>query len=1167
MIRKLLRRRRRRRIALLALLLALLVAILFIPVPAGLLKGKIRGIVQKELGLDVSFNGVWFTVATGTLDLDAVVLRDPRSPQTTFSVGRLAISGPIEGLLLKNKPWPTAIQVEDTAPIRARLGKGGPELTGPLADIVERIVAARRNRPATAAPAPSSTGTSGASQLPTVRILNTVFVLDAKTTDTALLSLTLQEALFLPAPEGSKDFRFEFVGVLGTATPASTTGRLRYNSADRLWEAEWLTDNLDGSFPLDGALERVWWRVKNLRSTARITASSGEGVSIGLGAASADVELASGSIGTRPLFRGPLGLQVNAFHGDDSTTWTLHSARLTGPDVDLTLGGQIDARTPHRFKVDLGVAQVPGRIYQLAQHELAEQQATFDFPTSAGLRLNVHVEGRPDQITSATLAGQITLEAIRLRHPLFAQALSLQQIHGRITNRGAELDIARWRLGEIGGSASARLDGLPLFGHSAGLSAQFRLGGDAEELVRIGRSLQLLPPQVERFDGVIRGEANLATTLAFDRGRLVALRPDWSTQVSWVDGLLVLTEWQDPIRMETGALRISPASLDIVRLRTTGGGVDIRWNGSVRGDPVFWNDPRLTVEADGEATVPALVRLMDFEGVGLTRLQDVDGKLRVNLAWNGPLARLDQGRWTADLRARDIAFPLPLRGDTANVHRLNFDARLTSQTFAVNDIRAMIDDIEFEGKIVADDKAIRAEAKVRGAVETALRLFREDLAEFRGGGVVPAEASAGLEARDPLPSPDLPLLARWIQLLTRPGAIGVKGDPPVRPYLRATLYPDGASFWHEEMPHSITNIRGRVTADLTGLQFHRVLSQWADVNDTVFTGKVVLGSFPVLLYFDAYAPRFDVMNWVDGWGNPPDGRHGRNIYRDAAANPTPRLMTIIQGTLHAKEVTINRLKGRNGAANLRYENWRNRENTLDIQNILVSGYDGTASGSIQMTMERRGVSPKFNIVGHFANLETQPFLTDLFGREEQTVGRFHGYLRLGGQFADLSTFVGEGSLLLRNTRILGGPIFPLLGKILKAPVVKDLTFSDIRGAYRIQSEKIIFERLFLDSPGVRLFAVGAVGFLGQLDMDISVGFYSQTLNKIPGFTTMTSWLHQFGSSFLKFRATGTLTEPELSAVPFSADMVERALGGNPDQPNDSSPPPEPTPTSRPPFQM
>lgn len=1115
--------------------------------------------------MDVSFRDAWVTVATGTLELEEVVIRDPLKEGSAFTVGRLEVSGPVEGLLFKNQPWPTLIRIDGTDPIRARIGQEGPQLWGSLADLVSRIQTTVKNRRNRGGPTEAGTTATQAS-FPGIQIRNALVILDSRTTGTTLLTLNLHAGAFYPAPDRAKDYLFDFRGMLGTATPAPATGRLRYHATDHLWEAQLTAENLDGSFPIEGNLQRLWWRVRSLHTTTRIHNEPEGELKVSVAAQSGGVELANGTDGTRPLYSGPLSIAVEASTNPTETTWTLQTAHMTGADLDITVGGEINAQSPHGFELDLAVTRIPGLFYRLAQQELAAQNAEIDFPTSAGLRLFAHVVGRPDRLTSSTITGRVSLDEIRVRYPLLPSPLTLGLIDGRLTGDGAELDIARWRMGGAGGSASARLDGFPFLGHRARLSSKFTVSGSAVELVRLGRTMHLIPSNVEQFDATIRGEGTVESELATEQGRLIALDPDWSARVSWVDGQLALADWQDTIRTETGAIQLTPGRLDIVRLRTAGGGLDVRWSGNLTGHPVFWVDPHLKLQAEGETTLPALARLLDFEKVGNTSLQQVEGKLRLNLNWEGDLARPEKGIWKAGLRARDIAFPLALRGDTANVHDLDFDSQLTSQSLAISNLRANVDDIAVEGSLTADENSMRFDGDLQAPVETVLRLFRRDLAEFRGSGVVPATASIRLEARKPLPSPTLPLPARWADALSKPKAIGLKDDNPIRPVLEATLFPDGASFYHEEMPHPVTNIRGRITADLTGLQIHHVLSKWGDVDDCVVDGRVVVGTFPVRVYFDIKAPRFDVLSWVDGWGHPADGRQTRALFRERTNSTEPRFMTLLEGTLHARELTLNRLKGHDAVGHLRYENWRNRENTLDVQGIRAEGYDGVASGTVQLTFPARGAPPRFNILGQFTDMDTQPFATDLFGREGQTVGRLHGYLRLGGQFNDLASFVGEGSVLLRNTRVLGGPIMPLLGKILKATVVDDITFSSIRGAYRIKNRQIIFERLFLDSPGVRLLSTGSAAFEGDLDMEVSVGFYSQTLNKIPGFNAVASIFRELGASFLKFHVTGTLTEPELNPVPFSADTVKEVFNGS-SEPGGPLPEPAPTPTPRPPFSV
>ncbi len=1134
------RRRRTRRRRLLSGLLILAVAslLLFVPVPAGFLKGTIQNRVRKTLGLEVTFKEAWLTVVAGRIELVGVELRNPDHPKKAFGVGTLELSGPPEGWISSQVSWPTLVIVENTDAINLRVSKSGVDLRGALEGFADRIRGAQARRPASPEGEPSSLP-------PSVRVVNSQVVLDSATTVTSAVSLSVSSLVFLPDLSGSEDFQVDFAGMVRAGSVSPMRGRVEYHAAGQLWNAAVSVDSLSGSGVLLSDRADLWWQAGGLRAAARIRTDPGRGLSANLAFNADSVDLADRGNGSGSLYRGPLGIDFQAFRPEDADRWNIRSLSVRGPDLDLILSGDLMGPAPVRYRVDLALTRLPGRVLSLLQKELTRHRVSVDIPTTSSLRVTAHVEGQTDQWTSSTVTGSVSIDAAQVRSPFLRRALNLGQIRGELTGRGARVSIGRWQTGEVGGSASAVLDGLPFAGAPSRLVSRFQLDGSVEELLRVARGLDLVPPEVERIEGQLRGEGQFEAPLSLQDGVLAAGQPYWTTELSWVDGRLYLANWQDAIDLESGALRIRPDELNVVRLRSRTGGVDLRWEGTLHGrDDFFWESPRFRFRTTGETTPAALGRFLDLGGVGAAGLEKAEGTLRVEFEGAGSFDSLSDSQWKGTVAGRNLAFQVPTRGAVAQVHDLNFEAALTSQTLTVHSFAGQMEDIGLEGSLSVDGKAIRLDGNLRGPVETVLRLFRRDLAEFRGEGVVPATFSASLEAVRPLESPNLPVVARWVQALAKPGAIQLNGsNSPIRPTLQATLLPDGASFWQEEMPQTVTNIRGRITADLTGLQIHNVRSQWGDVPDCIVNGRVRVGKLPTRVEFDIKAPRFRVDDWIEGWSQPPDGIQARRIYQDAHTTQTIQALAVLDGTVRAQEVSLQRMKGRDFVGRLRFESWRGAPSPLAFERIQTSCYEGTASGSLHLVVQGHGKKPDFRLVAQTMDIDVQPFLTDLLGREGQTVGLFDGYVRLGGNFGDVNTFKGEGSVLLRNTRVLGGPVLPLLGSILKATVVSDVTFTDIRGSYHIEDGKVVLNRVFMDSPGVRLLADGSIGLNGGMDLEVTAGFFSQTLNKIPGFSTVTSLFHQLGASFLKFRVTGRLEEPEVVPVPFSADLVEKLFTG------------------------
>lgn len=1149
-----LRRWWRRRILVLLCLLALAGVFLFIPLPLGGVKTRIREATAQRLGVDLDLGRAWITLALGKIELRDAMLRDRKTGEPLISFRHIALSGLPESFFGLRGPWPTEIVLEEGGTLELQAGAEGVRFAPALEQLLRESDKLRTGT------SPTDRERSARWKWPFVTIHQLPIQLKTPQGPFDGLSFFLDEVLFIPSAFGSGDFQVQVQGRLNQRKAAPLRGKVAYRGADNRWEVELELSELRGMSPLLTGDAWGQWRARPLRFSGYWQGGGAEGNFLHAELLTQRLEMFADAREVHPLFDSPLRISLDATQLPPDPTWMIHPLRLEGPQIGLSLGGDVLAEPPFEFTLDAALTRIPDYFYNQAAVQLATQGIAFDLPGTATLQLSAQARGRLDRFQETTLTGTVSLGALRLRYPHMPGDLYLSEIGGQLRRSGATLEIGRWTFGKLYGSATATLDGFPLAGHTARLAADLEVEGGAEELLRLGRQFQLVPPVIEEFTAQLRGRGSMECRLAVREKILLPEDIRWRGNVNWTSGKLHVAPLHDPVLMESGSLDFYPDRLELLRLRTTLGEAEGRWKASLTGRDYFWVNPIAHLEGEVDASITSLSRILQWANLGLPNPKGMTGQLGLHFWWEGPTNRLEQGRWEAQARARQIEFQLPLLGDVATVNDLEFNLTLSTDTVRLSQLRAELDDAVIEAKGEANDRLLRLDTQFRGPLETVIRLFADELGEFRGEGTVPARGTLEVLPRTELPLPGHPLALRWARLLLTTDSLRLSPESPVELRLDATLMPNGVSFWQEDMPHPVTNIRGTIKADFTGLQLHQVRSQWADVPDCIVSGRVQVHPPPTKVYFDIEAPRFAIDQWITGWSQPPDGFHARRKPRKSTA---PRLATLLHGTIRSREATLHRMKGTDLSGTLHYENWSGRPNLLDLQSLRAQCYDGIVSGGMTLQLERKDNLSRFTLTAIPQNLEIQPFITDLFGKEDKTVGRLDGYLKLSGDFSDTATFDGEGSFLLSNTRILGGPIFPLLGKILRSTLVQDTTFSSIQSGFDINRRKIRFDGIKFDSPGVRLLGEGTVDFDGMLDMAVTVGMHSKTLDQIPGVRFMVNLVREVGARFLKFHLKGSLSDPQITPIPFSVDVLTRFIRDMKAEPEPISTPPTPPPAPSP----
>lgn len=1115
-------------------------ALLYLPLPLGLFHTRIEKTVKEKLGLDITVKGVWVVIAQGQVEVEGLRVTDPVGGGQALSVERVEVRGPGDAWFGLRGRWPTEVAVEEIPDYSLRFD--GDRLVVPqeLLNVVQRVETSLAAMPKSTTPAP----------IPIIRLrrVGGVFrlpeVLGGETG-----RLTIEEASLVPAESSQTEFSISAKGLLGIGATSPFKAQLVLKPAQGVVRGRFECQALGGEAVLAEGTRRIGLRCADVGLRVEVQRIS-RSLQARVDFESPRIVLTDSAGGAVPVFDAPARFEAGITVPDDAdSTIRLQQFLIDSPDLQIDASALLSRRPTNPYEVNIDLRRIPQRLLDEIAKELEKEGFSFTLASRDGLRVKAMARGAlaGDPRAIPQVEGTITLDDIEVRQLNSAKSLRLSNIEGTLDSSHARLRIGRLKLGQLSGTATATVRPLPVISRECRVEANAALDGAASEALDVLRELRVVPDDVESLEAKIAADGFLAFTLKKEPGAVEIEDPDWRGRLRWSDGRLRIHALQDAIVTESGEVAITRDTLELVRLRTTGGGIDMRWRAKLRGSEFFWADPKLQVQVDGETTVPALARFLG--GVGLpvspALLAGVEGTIGVSSRWAGRIGDPANGNWAASLAVRDVATSFDAHGDRARVSGVAFDLEATTQTLSVRNMRAVINTVATSdnhaldalittGQIDADSSGILTTASLRIPVETALALASNEIAEFRGSGTVPVELTARLHAQKPLPSAGKPVIARWIEAIMTPGAFGVTKEAALRPDVRAELFPTGASFWHEELPFTITNIRGKFIADMEGLHWRGVLARIGDVDDCTMDADLSVYPMPVRLNFSIDAPRLQIMDWVSGWSQPPDGMKSRHRFF-TKPEKGPRLLSVITGDLRVRELQLNKLVGREAKGKMRFEIWRNHDNTLHLTDLHSYAYDGEISGSLALKIVP-GKSP-VTIIAQPSGFNVKTFMTDLFHREEKMVGRLSGRVKLEGDLREPKTYVGEGNMTLLDTRVLGGPVFPTLGKILTSTVVDDVTFSKIRAVFKIKDSKVDFQPLFFDSPGVRLYGEGSIDFKAELNMIISAGFFTKTLENIPVLNFVDKMVRTVQASFLRFRVTGPANDPKVTAIPLSTDKV------------------------------
>ena len=123
-------------------------------------------------------------------------------------------------------------------------------------------------------------------------------------------------------------------------------------------------------------------------------------------------------------------------------------------------------------------------------------------------------------------------------------------------------------------------------------------------------------------------------------------------------------------------------------------------------------------------------------------------------------------------------------------------------------------------------------------------------------------------------------------------------------------------------------------------------------------------------------------------------------------------------------------------------------------------------------------------------------------------------------------FTATGDLTIEKSRFVSSKIFYSLGGLLKLPGFEDISFSTIRGPYRMQDTVFYADGITFDNPLMNIRSTGTIGPASKLDLQLRIEFL-QITEKIPLVKNVMEVFNKFAGKLLQVKVEGTISEPKL----------------------------------------
>ena len=184
-------------------------------------------------------------------------------------------------------------------------------------------------------------------------------------------------------------------------------------------------------------------------------------------------------------------------------------------------------------------------------------------------------------------------------------------------------------------------------------------------------------------------------------------------------------------------------------------------------------------------------------------------------------------------------------------------------------------------------------------------------------------------------------------------------------------------------------------------------------------------------------------------------------------------------------------------------------------------YGGVAKFDAQMANDKRG---RFYIQSTLADGDIRQAASDFAPGVEDVQG--HGFMamRMGGDYANLHSYKGDGTVQLRDAKIYKLPKMLALLKTLNVGRTDRSAFDSSNVNFTINGSDIDFERIELVGDAISLIGNGRM----NLEQDIALNFYSIVGRNKIRIPVLNELYHASSQRILWISVDGTVSNPKMS---------------------------------------
>lgn len=1091
-------------------------------------------------GLPISIERLRVRLWTADVDLFGVRLEGGPG-QVPFDVGEVRLSGEMHELLAGDGGWPAEVVVESPSVIMFKQSEDGIHPEGALATLLDAIGRMPKK-------APSAGGAAAKSPIdgptPSIILRNVAFYGEPLSgelppTHVTLYSVEIPARVGAGEPVNARVRGLVTAGgseeVVATATwqPAAQrlTVRTKASGIGHTFRIPGFGGVSVASEDLDGEL------VALVRDDGRIEAR----VKGDFGRFSLEETRINGE----RWLDDELRLRLNAYYDPKAQAFQEVDFRLESPQIDVRVSGGANLRGAREVDAKLEVARVPAVAFALLRREARTEGIDVDDSTSSTIALDLRARGPLSDPRALSIDGGIDIAGWRLSSAAWPGPIDVHRLRGRVENSILSLTVGD--VSFAGVDADVTLSGpLPRPGvEPQPMTATVEASGDAASLFAIAQAYVSLPEELLGVQTPIRVEATATVPVGYGETGVfadpMAEGAQWDGLVAWDAGKVVLRDLPEPVHFEGGRLILTTTEAILSNLRASCAGLqlDVSGRAAAEGASLLHGMPRASVSVVAEGPIPVGMSMASRFANLPFEPDRFGGTLRVSATADGVAGKWDELTWAGRIELQDVSGRFDVPHSSVRFDRLNALLALDRDRIAIERLVVRVEeDATIEANAEVTETGLLLRGKVESAVKVVEHILPKDLSEFVVGGRGRADATVRLVPHDALP-PGPDIVRRYVAAYGAPGAfrIGIVPEAPLRLDIDARIFPgEGATFYHREFPHPITNIRGGITADETGFQFQDTIADWGEARDVKVNGYATLGHVGTArIDFDLEAADIDLNDWLEGWGSAP--------WAEVPFKSTPRVRPpgyqyiAVDGRLKLKKTQFLSVRAENADATLHFESWNDRDNLLELQLAGADVYDGRVLGTGTVWIPRgKGKLSRFQADVNADGVQLQKFMADLLERPAETTGLVTGTAQLGGDIGDYSTWKGTAAFHAGDSNFIGRAAFRRLALALNVGDREKLAPTQVHGTATLADNVVEFPDMVVESEDIQMLAPGRVQIMtSEIDFRLSVNLLETALESVPFVGWVNRTINDLKNRLLAFRVTGTIGDPRVTTEAFTPD--------------------------------